>query len=340
MPNPPDDSTLLGYLLNALEPDDMEAVRIALESSPDVRSRLLALKALLDPLAEDKEVYEPKADLVDRTLAQLPVVVSDTSSGELADKSGANSRERLSLPSRLDLVRFDSSLLDVVIATVACLAALALLFPGILGSRELARRDGCCENLRSLGNALASFADRNAQRRLPELEASGPLAFAGVYSIRLNECGLLEKPESRVCPSYQADLVTDSQIPSSESLRTMNLKELFVVQRTAGGTYAFNMGCRTKESLRPFPMSGRPNIAVMADAPIDDENGEIRSPHPGDCFNMLFEDGRVWTIRIDRQSVFPDHPFLNRQGMPEAGVDLEDASLGPSYLPPLRLISR
>ncbi len=249
-------------------------------------------------------------------------------------------RAALSLSAKLDLVRFDSSILDVMIATVASLVALALLFPGILGSRELARRDACGENLRSLGNALASFADRNAQRRLPGIELSGPLAFAGIYAVRLNECELLENPRVRVCPSYQFDMVADSNIPTSEMIRTMDFRSLDFIQRTVGGTYAFNMGVKNQFGYWPFQLQGRPNIAVMADAPGEDEDGNVKSPHPGECFNILFEDGRVWSVRVNRESPLPDHPFLNRQGSREAGVDVDDASLGPSYLPPVRSISR
>ncbi len=318
----------------------MESVEKALASSEELRTRLATLQKLLEPLGEDTEQYEPSADLVERTMAQLPEPISVPHSQDVEGKPEVSGRNRLSLSSSLELVRFDSSLLDVLIATAASLTALALLFPGILGSRELARKEACGENLRTLGNALAAFADRNAQRQLPQIELTGPLAFAGVYAPRLNECGLLENPGSRVCPSYRVDMVTDSYIPSIESILSMDFRMLKWVQRTVGGTYAFNMGSWNEPCYRPFPMTGRPNIAVMADAPVEGSDGQARSAHPRNCFNILFEDGRVGTVRLDDDSMVPDHPFLNRQGNREAGVDFEDASLGPSYLPPVRLIGR
>ncbi len=61
VPTHPDDSTLLGYLLKALEPYEMEEVRLALEQSDDLRARLKELQLLLRPLDEDKDQFEPSS---------------------------------------------------------------------------------------------------------------------------------------------------------------------------------------------------------------------------------------------------------------------------------------
>ncbi len=225
----------------------------------------------------------------------------------------------------------------MVIATVASLAALALLFPGILGSRELARREACGENLRALGNALASFADRNAQRRLPDIEITAPLDFAGMYAVRLNQCGLIEKSSHRVCPTYRAELVTEPEIPSVEAILDLPNIRRGHIRRTAGGTYSFNLGYFIDGRYFPQPMHGRSENAILSDTPTFESGKLLRTPHLGNCLNVLFEDGHVKTIRIDEHWAPADDPFFNRRGKCEAGVDLQDSVLGPSHQPPLAL---
>lgn len=63
---------LLGYLLGALEPEEMQRVSDALRTDAKLRAELNRLAASLSPLDEDDEIYEPPADLIGRTMAALP----------------------------------------------------------------------------------------------------------------------------------------------------------------------------------------------------------------------------------------------------------------------------
>ena len=47
-----------------------------------------------------------------------------------------------------------------------------------------------------------------------------------------------------------------------------------------------------------------------------------------------FEDGRVNFITVPSLDSMPDHPWLNHHGDVEAGVNVDDASLAPSWRPP------
>src|ERR1700740_3435512 len=65
------DENLIGYLLNALDPDAQREVEAYLHSHPEGRRRLAELRQALAPLEADREDPEPPPDLVVRTLARV-----------------------------------------------------------------------------------------------------------------------------------------------------------------------------------------------------------------------------------------------------------------------------
>src|SRR6516165_4532341 len=65
------DENLVGYLLNALEPDEQREVEVTLQEYPETRNRLEALRQALDHLAVDSEGDDPPAGLWVRTLARV-----------------------------------------------------------------------------------------------------------------------------------------------------------------------------------------------------------------------------------------------------------------------------
>src|SRR5436309_479619 len=67
----PMDENLIGYLLNALEPDESRQVEAQLRYDAGARSRLAQLRRLLDPLHADAEPIEPPAGLAARTLRRV-----------------------------------------------------------------------------------------------------------------------------------------------------------------------------------------------------------------------------------------------------------------------------
>ena len=64
---------LLGYLLGALDPDEMQRVARLLREDPEAREQLAELEKMVRPLEEGYVPVEPPpGDLVSRTLANLP----------------------------------------------------------------------------------------------------------------------------------------------------------------------------------------------------------------------------------------------------------------------------
>ena len=62
------DENLIGYLLDALDPETQREVEAYLREHPDGRDRLEHLRRALEPLEADREPAEPRPGLVVRTI--------------------------------------------------------------------------------------------------------------------------------------------------------------------------------------------------------------------------------------------------------------------------------
>ena len=192
---------------------------------------------------------------------------------------------------------------------------------------------GCDKQLTTAGISLASFGDITSRRQLPAVDPDGRMAFAGVYAVRLNDIGLLDGGKSFWCPSLTNN---DSIffVPTSYQLREAKAKELKLWQQLAGGSYAYSLGYMVDGRYEPAETKGRSDFAILADAPLVRGNRNVWLVHAGRGLNILYDDGHTAFIRIDEQFALPDHPFFNKKGDREAGVDPFDSSLGPSSQPP------
>src|SRR5581483_8285319 len=65
------DENLVGYALNALDPDGQREVEAYLLTHPAARQRLEAVRQALQPLATDRDAIEPPDGLRIRTLARV-----------------------------------------------------------------------------------------------------------------------------------------------------------------------------------------------------------------------------------------------------------------------------
>ena len=185
---------------------------------------------------------------------------------------------------------------------------------------------------------------------MPAVSESGPEAFSGVYAVRLSDAGLLEDPAVRWCPSLdqpdprEATLTNLGQIVSVDALHRASVDRLQQIQRYAGGHYAYNLGVVEEDRLASPKFEARSSFAVMSDAPLIGNAGisQVTSVeqlgdwlgHGGIGINVLFEDGCVRFLTLDSLNSMPDHPLVNHRGEVEAGVNIDDASLAPSWRPP------
>src|SRR5438045_1802217 len=127
---------LIGYLLNALEPDATQAVERHLESSPEARRQLLALRRALHALEADREDGYPPANLVVETLQRIaqyhcrPVEVLKFPA--LSSEPAIRNRWRRA---------------DVLVAASIAFITLMLIPPGMLKLQHNQRVVACAENL-------------------------------------------------------------------------------------------------------------------------------------------------------------------------------------------------
>jgi hypothetical protein len=336
---------LLGYLLGALEPHEMRRVAQWLRDDPAARAQLDQIERSLKPLEESLEPIEPPpSDLVSRTLASLPPLASPVEGGFVSEQSGGPDA-LMPMQSGIEAPRnAHSTWLDWIGGATAAAVVLGLLLPTLAEGRFESRKIACQDQLRQLGTAITQFVNRNQQDRLPAVAEAGPEAFAGMYAVRLHGEGLLSDPSLRWCPSLdlpgsdQVTLMNMNEIASVDDLHRAPVDLLLQIQRFVGGHYAYTLGVMDHEQLTSPRFESRSSFAVMSDAPLagiaDRDEMVKRIGHSGAGINVLFEDGRVKFIQISSLDSMPDHPLLNHRGEFEAGVNVDDASLAPSWRPP------
>lgn len=341
----PDDETLIGYLLGSLEPREAAMVAESLEHHEEVALRLAELAEWLEPWrakweSEGDLSQPPSPWLIDAILAEI--AIADSTQQTDADESFETSPRDVKLGLREDLWDGQKgstvSWVDCLVGISACVVLASLLVPGVLSSRQLAKREGCSANLRSLGMALASFSNSDPNRRIPSIDLSGPLSFSGMYAVRLHDQGLLEKPQQLWCPSV-VDVPVMHRFPfRSEQLKRAAPAEINFCRRVAGGTYAFNLGFVTDGVYATPQWNGQSHFAILADAPMFQTDATPWFAHGSEGINILFDDGHVSFIRFVGELDAMDDPFFNRKGYREAGLDRLDSSLGASPIAPFQSI--
>src|SRR5262249_14500331 len=148
------DDNLVGYLLNALEPDAHRDVEAYLQSSPGARRRLELMRQALEPLAADRAEVEPPPGLVMRTLGR----VAEYCSSDLP-RAPAETPPRAPAPVRPFWKRAD--------VLVAATLLLTVLGAGIsLLSKAHAQRyvAECQNNLKVFYTALKAYADHHGNK--------------------------------------------------------------------------------------------------------------------------------------------------------------------------------
>ena len=350
---------LLGYLLSALEPHEMRRVERELSDDPLLQAEFENLQRQFAPLDEAlaaQSVFESPPDLIARTMAKVPTFEAAVPRGLLTPSSMLPSSELRNSPR--------STWSDILVASFASVAVLGLLIPSIARGRYEARKTECQEHLRQIGTAITQYVTRDRREFLPQIAERGYEAFAGIYAPRLAGQGLLDQGEFRWCPEDELptvdskafsvnvaptpDPVVDSfvdHVAQVEDLRTAheagNVDKLRWLQQTAGGSYSYTLGVVEDGQYVAPHYEARGTFAVLGDSPV--EGGEttdgvdvqkLRWAHRGNGANVLYEDGSVRFLDMTNLSRFPDHPFFNHRGSIEAGVNVDDASLAPSWRPP------
>ncbi|KAA5545532.1 hypothetical protein FYK55_07785 [Roseiconus nitratireducens] len=373
---------LLGYLLGALEPDEMQRVADWLRENPEGQAQLAEIERSLAPFEGSFEPVEaPSQDLIERTRALIPDGVPPQAS-ESPEQPGGTEQlsnteysggkslspvlEGATGSAFADTASKQWGWMDSVTSLLSVAVLLSLLLPMVASGRFEARKIACQDQLREFGTALMQYVVRDQDGHFPGVAASGPKAFAGIYALHLSDAGILPDAGQRWCPAADipdlppgghstTDVVVEDpdseysitlyDVPRVDQLQTLSPNELRVVQQWAGGHYAYSLGVVGETGFSSPRYEGRASFAVMSDAPLSgwstrDGFGSTRYAHGDLGINVLYEDGAVRFIRAEAFDSMPDHPLINHAGVREAGVNIDDASLAPSWLPPFMFSSQ
>jgi len=366
----PSDETLLGYILGGLSDQENAEIEEMLTRNESLRVRLRDLRSMLEPLADepsaDPEVGPPPGligpppGLIEQTMAaiaQQSQDLLDASSSQASrpedaspehasPESGAPDEHRVQEYTVCETHAAEVpsnrvAWLDSLVTLAAGIIVLSFALPGILRWRESARQQECAENLRNLGSALSSFALFQPSHRLPAIEPSGPLAFAGVYSIRLQDNHLLDSKRWLQCPNESSTNWLVS-IPTSQQFIDAPEPKRFVWRMLAGGDYAYHMGSIVEGKYQAPSIESPARVAwigdrwpVDLDQPLSDRDFE---QHGTRGLNVLYSDGSVQWLKLPKihELASIDHPYLNRELKQAPGFGEADACLGPSHLLPIR----
>jgi hypothetical protein len=328
----PTKQQLLGYLLGALDDAEREEVEQLLEANPHWQDELQSLMATLEPLAESYEEVDPPPGLAHRTCAVIAARCAKVVVRPASAWLQRNMQRDVRGGSRWTIA-------DVVVAAGICLAAAFLFFPVIAQSRYQARRIACQKNLQELGVSLISYSEKAGQGYFPEVPIEGNRKFAGIYAPILAEAGYLVDNRVIVCPSSPLSAGREQwKMPTLDEIDEASGTKLIMIQRSAGGTYGYNLGVMVDGRHRAPKNQGRRHFALMGDAPRIMMNGYRSLNHEGRGQNILFEDGHVEYLVECQDGGHPDHPFQNRFGWMEAGIDVNDAVVAPSPTPPFAMM--
>ncbi|MBM3994790.1 MAG: hypothetical protein FJ303_11650 [Planctomycetes bacterium] len=311
----------LGYVLNALDERDKQAVEAYLAEHPEAREQLAIVERCLVPLAVDADAEAPPL-LVERTLAK----VAEAECAEKPVLSELPKAPRLS-PSatppggtwwrRADLL--------VAICLLITVGGVGVVFLGrLLWANPIIE---CKDNLRRYYVALQQYRDFHGQLPDPTGEAP-PRDVAGIYRPMLDDAGMSVTRDG--CPGVGS---LQSCSVSLQALRKMTIAEFQEHAARLSMCYAYSLGYRDGAGVYhppgDCPDAGRSQTPIMADRPPAEGIMQNSVNHGGAGQNVLFADGAVKFLP-QRTFGAGDDIFVNRNGIVAAGVDATDIVLGHS----------
>ena len=318
------DENLVGYLLNALDPETERSVETYLRGSAEAQRKLKALRQALEPLEADREEIEAPAGLRMRTLARI------------ADVRCHRAHPAPAPPVLRPLPVSWWRRADVLVAASLLIICLPLALPLLTSAHRSYKRYQCENNLRGLWVALMGYSDLH-NGNLPKVEEEAPHNFAGVFVPILSQDGLL-KEVSLGCPARDTEAATPISLAELNVLYRTDPRKFEEYTRRLGGGYAYTLGYRSQGrlfGLRREDGAENDNLPIMADRPPFEE---ASSPvlltansenHGGAGQNVLYLGGQV-AYRSRDAGVDDNDIFLNEKGELKPGLRRWDTVLAAS----------
>lgn len=303
-----DDAELIGYIFDALEPAEQEAIEERMARDPELAARVEALRKFARPLADD-DVIEPPEGLAGRTF-------------EFSRRVPLRSppSDWLPAPNR-------ARPLDIAVAVCLMIAAATLVFPAVLMLRGDQSRVLCANQLRGLGVTLAQYSNfENGQ--LPFVADHGPMNNAGIFSVCLKSRDLLTDSRSLICPSADSAMVMVPEV--DKYLQTLdNPVQVAKMRQFMGGSYGYVLGYQQDGRHGGFGIIGQLRPIASDRPPRAGETEMGNSPnHQDRGQNVLYGDGSVRWLTSHRSGL--DDIFRNAHCEVAAGIGPDDTVIGVS----------
>lgn len=321
--------SIIGYLLGALDKDELAQFEAQLEIDPDLQAKVRDAARSLLILRRDDDDIEPPQGLTESTCAMVEAAIQG---GEVSLR-----------PNRFEVGAHDDSwtLVDVMVACSVLLAACMLFFPAVNNSRYHAQIAGCQNNLRSIGQALIEYSGADPQGLFPRVPETGNMAVAGMYAPTLMSLGFIDNDHNFYCPSSSAAATPRScSIPCVEEIKRATGETLQVMQLKMGGHYGYTLGVIQNGRLNGIRNRSRNHFALMSDSPaVLETQRETKRAKSSVHRNLLFESGRVRGVCPDTTCWSGDQLYTNDLGVVSAGVHEGDAVIGASNAVPVLRVS-
>jgi len=312
---------LLGYLLGALDGPEQTDLEQQIENDPQLREQMQSLDAHLAMLEPSRQQHQPPQGLAERVCQAI-----DSHCREEVPHEKRVSPASLERGVETGTTRW--TMADLVVVAGIFLAVGFLFFPAIAASHRQAQLAGCQNNLQQIGFALQRFSENN-NGYYPKINSLGyNLTAAGLYAPLLQDSGLINEANLTICPA--SPLPAGWKLPTVDQLKQADGTTLVSLKRHMGGSYAYPLGYMEGDTYRTPRSLGRPNFAILSDAPSSDSPGQQSTNHDSCGQNVLFDDLHVQYIVGCVLENCGDHFFTNRKGMIAAGLDADDSVLGSS----------
>ncbi|MDZ4781388.1 MAG: hypothetical protein SGJ19_14135 [Planctomycetia bacterium] len=310
---------LLGYLLDALESDEREALESRLASDPQLQRSVQVLRRALTPLRSDAEHSAPPLGLAERCC-------------QFIERQANAPAVQVEYGEQRTTWRW----LDLAVAASVLFVASMLFFPSVMKSRFDQQVAYCSENLRQVSNGLWQYSQQHGGY-FPYVPTEGNYAAAGIFGPTLTDGRYLENSRSLLCPS-SPQAAADQAPVTMASIGKAEGAPLLELQRSMGGSYGYALGYEKDGRYLGNKNQGRARFALVADSSSPQDSGDVSANHEGRGQNVLYEDGHVQFQRTCTAAGCKDDIYHNDLGIIGAGQHVNDAVVAPSWARPVQKI--
>ncbi len=334
------EENLVGYLLNALDPETHREVEAYLGANPEARRHAEVLRRALEPLAADADEEAPPG-LWLRALAhvardqarQAPRRPAPPPADHFDDLPPAPRPVPAQVlgPSRSRWRRADLLVAAILLFAVAGLGA--SLLPTLWYRQQIY---ACQNNLRLFHQALMEYSQRH-DGAFPKVEDTPPRNVAGIFVPILKESGALPDDVTVACPADGHQKPPAVTVAELEEMQKDRPSQFDALSRRLAGCYAYSLGYGDRGAHSGLRVEDGGYLPILSDAP-DFQGGRValgNSPnHGGRGQNVLYIDGHARFSTTRGAGVGGDDIFVNQHGRVGAGCNPEDTVLGASAATP------